>query len=123
MIKDVQNQKDLRNIPIQKVGVKDVEIPLKIERKPQDNKNNLEEVVYAKAKMSVSLPSHYKGTHMSRFLEILNKYRTKCLLTSDIEHILFDMKAKLAELNPDYRFMIRRSEFICPNLDYVLIAY
>ena len=33
MIKDVQNQKDLRNIPIQKVGVKDVEIPLKIERK------------------------------------------------------------------------------------------
>ena len=35
MIKDVQNQKDLRNIPIQKVGVKDVEIPLIIERKPE----------------------------------------------------------------------------------------
>ena len=112
MIKDVQNQKDLRNIPIQKVGVKDVEIPLKIERKPQDNENNLEEVVYAKAKMSVSLPSDYKGTHMSRFLEILNKYRTKCLLTTDIEHILFDMKAKLdaksAYLKFDFKYFITK---------------
>ena len=46
MIKDVQNQKYLRNIPIQKVGVKDVEIPLRIERKTQDN-TPLTEVVYA----------------------------------------------------------------------------
>ena len=39
MIKDVQNQKDLRNIPIQKVGVKDVGIPLIIERKPENSTN------------------------------------------------------------------------------------
>ncbi len=94
MIKDVQNQKDNRNIPIQKVGVKDVEIPLKIKRKSQDNKDLLE-VVYALAKMSVALPSHYKGTHMSRFIEILNKYQKESLNCDDIENVLFDMKKKL----------------------------
>ena len=94
MIKDVQNQKDLRNIPIQKVGVKDVEIPLKIERKTPEGEPELE-IVYAKAKMSVSLPSHYKGTHMSRFLEILNSYQKESLVSTDIEQILFDMKKKL----------------------------
>ena len=94
MIKDVQNQKDFRNIPIQKVGVKDVEIPLKIERKSKDNKVELE-MVFARAKMSVGLSSEFKGTHMSRFIEVLNKYREENLLTSTIEKILFDMKQKL----------------------------
>lgn len=56
--------------------------------------------------------------------QMIRKY--KPVLVIAIYHTpedFFDMKAKLAELNPDYRFMIRRSEFICPNLDYVLIAY
>ncbi len=112
MIKDVQNQKDLRNIPIQKVGVKDVEIPLKIERKTQDNKPELE-VVYARSKMSVSLPSHFKGTHMSRFIEILNKYQKESLLSTDIEKVLFDMKQKLdatcAYLKFDFKYFIKKT--------------
>lgn len=103
MIKDVQNQEDLRNIPIQKVGVKDVEIPLKIERKPQDGSLK-SEVVYAHAKMSVSLPSCYKGTHMSRFIEILNQYQKESLLSTDIEKILFDMKQKLEAKNAYLKF-------------------
>ena len=78
MIKDVQNEKDSRNIPIQKVGVKDVEIPLRIERKTDSNKPELE-TVYAQAKMSVSLPCEYKGTHMSRFIEILNEYKKELI--------------------------------------------
>ena len=94
MIKDVQNEKDLRNIPIQKVGVKDVEIPLRIERKTQNNKPELE-TVYAKAKMSVSLPCEYKGTHMSRFIEILNDYQKETLISTDIEQVLCDMKKRL----------------------------
>ena len=112
MIKDVQNQKDSRNIPIQKVGVKDVEIPLKIERKPQDNNEIELESVYAKVKMSVSLPAHYKGTHMSRFIEILNKYQKENLLSTDIEKILFDMKNKLdaqdAYAKFDFKYFINK---------------
>jgi len=106
MIKDVQNQKDYRNIPIQKVGVKDVEIPLKIERKSKDNKIELE-MVYAKAKMSVSLTSEFKGTHMSRFIEILNKYREENLLTSTIEKILFDMKQVLDATSSYLKFSFK----------------
>jgi GTP cyclohydrolase I len=111
MIKDVQNQKDLRNIPIQKVGVKDVEIPLRIERKTSDN-TPLTEVVYAKAKMSVSLPSHFKGTHMSRFIQILNDYQKETLVSTDIEQILFDMKKRLdakdAYLKFSFKYFIKK---------------
>jgi len=110
MISDVQNQKDLRNIPIQKVGVKDVEIPLKIERKAKD-KTELE-IVYAKAKMSVSLPSCYKGTHMSRFIEILNNYQKESLLSTDIEKVLLNMKEKLdatsAYLKFSFKYFIKK---------------
>ena len=112
MIKDVQNQKDLRNIPIQKVGVKDVEIPLIIERKPENSTNIPLESVYAKVKMSVSLPSHFRGTHMSRFLEILNKYKKESLLSTDIEQVLFDMKNRLdaqnAYVNFDFKYFINK---------------
>ncbi len=111
MIKDVQNQKDLRNIPIQKVGVKDVEIPLKIERKTKNSKPEFE-VVYAKAKMSVSLPSEYKGTHMSRFIEILHKYQKESFSSNNIENVLFDMKKKLnaesAYLKLSFKYFIKK---------------
>ena len=111
MIKDVQNEKDLRNIPIQKVGVKDVEIPLKIERKTQDGTVQ-SEIVYAKAKMSVSLPSHYKGTHMSRFIEILNDCQKESLASTDVEQILFNIKKKLdakdAYLKFNFKYFIQK---------------
>ena len=113
-IKDVQNQKDHRNIPIQKVGVKDVEIPLKIERKPNKTGDSIElETVYAKVKMSVSLPSVFKGTHMSRFIEILNEYKKVALDSNDIERVLFDMKNKLdaksAYLKFDFKYFIKKT--------------
>jgi len=106
MIKDVQNQKDIRNIPIQKVGVKDVEIPLKIERKSRNDAVELE-VVYAKAKMSVSLPSEFKGTHMSRFIEILNEHKKESILSQDIEIVLCDMKKKLNALSAYLKFSFK----------------
>lgn len=111
MIKDVQNQKDLRNIPIQKVGVKDVEIPLKIERKTDDNSSQLE-TVYARAKMSVSLPAEYKGTHMSRFIEILHEYSAESLVSTDIEQVLISMKkrleAKSAYLKFSFKYFVKK---------------
>ena len=105
-MKDVQNQKDLSNISIQKVGVKDVEIPLKIERKT-DSATPILEVVYAKAKMSVSLSSEFKGTHMSRFMEILNDYQEENLFTNVIEKILFDMKKRLDATSSYLKFSFK----------------
>ena len=62
-MKDVQNSQDNRNVDIQKVGIKHVESPLLIQRK-----NNSDQIVSAHARVCVSLPRNYKGTHMSRFI-------------------------------------------------------
>ncbi len=105
---DVQKQKDLREVEIQKVGVKDVEIPLLIQRKFDEN-----QTVLARAKMSVSLPKHFKGTHMSRFIEILNDFRERNILGIDIKSMLEAMKKKLGAkssyLKFDFTYFIEKT--------------
>ena len=82
-MKDIQNLKDNRNVDIQRVGIKHLELPLIIQRKNSSN-----QVVCAKAKVSVSLPRDYKGTHMSRFVEVLTEWQHKNLLGVDIKGCL-----------------------------------
>ena len=89
-LRDVQNLLDNRGIDIQKVGIKDVDVPLIIQRKGKDN-----QVVYATAQICASLDMNYKGTHMSRFMEILNEWREKELLGVDIKGCLEDIQKKL----------------------------
>lgn len=102
---DVQNQKDTREVDIQKVGIKHVEIPLIIQRK-----NDTNQVVSAKAKMNVSLPRHYKGTHMSRFIEVLSEWKNKNLLGVDIkgclEAVKENLEAQSAELQFKFKYFI-----------------
>lgn len=109
---DVQNQVDKRNIDIQKVGVKDVEIPLVIQRKLKNGAVDTQRV-YAKAKMSVSLNREFKGTHMSRFIEILNDYRKKNLVGVDIKEMLTCIKEKLNSKNAyvkfDFKYFIKKT--------------
>jgi len=99
---DVQNQTDKRNIDIQKVGVKDVEIPLVIQRKLKNGKTDTQRV-YARAKMSVSLMRQYKGTHMSRFIEILNDYKK---MLQDIKERL---NAENAYVKFDFKYFIKKT--------------
>ena len=89
-MKDIQNLKDNRGVDIQKVGIKNIEFPLIIQHKDKEDQE-----VYAKVKMSVSLPSQYKGTHMSRFVECLNDWREKKLLGYDIEGCCKDLVERL----------------------------
>lgn len=67
---DVQNQPDHRNIEIQKVGVKNIKYPITV----RDKAHGFQHTV-ATFNMYVNLPHHFKGTHMSRFIEILNEHR------------------------------------------------
>ncbi|MBP7461685.1 MAG: GTP cyclohydrolase I FolE2, partial [Candidatus Delongbacteria bacterium] len=69
-MQDVQNEYDQREISIDQVGVKDLEYPITIEDKAQGYQNTV-----ARITMSVHLPHQFRGTHMSRFIEILNAYR------------------------------------------------
>jgi len=66
---DVQNQEDHRNINIDKVGVKNIRYPLTV----MDRENDFQHTV-ATINMYVNLPRKFKGTHMSRFIEILNEF-------------------------------------------------
>lgn len=83
---DIQNQPDYRNIPIDKVGIKGLKYPVKV----LDKSSGLQSTV-AHINMYVDLPHQNKGTHMSRFVEILHLFRTQVSLES-LTNILEDMK-------------------------------
>ena len=104
-MKDVQNQTDERGVEIQKVGIKDFEIPLLVQRKDDTDKT-----IYAVATASVSLPAHYKGTHMSRFVEVLNEWRTRKTLGTDIkgcvEAMVNKLDAKSGYIKFDFKYFI-----------------
>lgn len=106
-LRDIQNMADTRGVDIQKVGVKDVEVPLSVQRKNADN-----QIVSAKARLCVSLPHNFKGTHMSRFIEILSDWENKNLLGIDIQGCLIDMinklEAKKAEVKFEFKYFIEK---------------
>ena len=104
-MKDIQNQQDNRNVDIQKVGINDLTLPLTVQRK-----NNTDQIVSAKARVCVSLPKNYKGTHMSRFVEVLNEWEHKQLLGADIkgclEKVIKKLNAKSGELKFKFTYFI-----------------
>ena len=106
-LQDVQNLVDNRGIEIQKVGIKNVDVPLIIQRKGKDN-----QVVYATATICASLDMNYKGTHMSRFMEILNEWREKELLGVDIKGCLEAIQNKLgaraAQVKFNFKYFIEK---------------
>jgi len=86
---DMQKQRDYRNIPIDKVGIKELRYPVKV----LDKRNGMQSTV-ARINMYVDLPHQAKGTHMSRFVQMLHTFRSQVSLES-ITHILEDMKKTL----------------------------
>ncbi len=104
-MKDVQNSSDERGIAIQRVGINDAHLPFLI--KMQDG--GFQQVL-ARIKFTVSLPMEYKGTHMSRFLEILNKWSQKPVAEEEMEAILAEalekLEARSAELKIDFKYFI-----------------
>ncbi|MFN2351559.1 MAG: GTP cyclohydrolase FolE2 [Kiritimatiellia bacterium] len=79
---DTQNERDNRRIPINKVGIKHLVYPIMV----LDRENKTQPTV-ADISLYVDLPHHYKGTHMSRFVEVVNEHRGLVSLRS-IEAIL-----------------------------------
>src|SRR6201989_3729720 len=69
-IEDVQGRADTRQLPINRVGIKDIRHPVKVRDRSAGEQHTI-----AKFNMYVSLPHNFKGTHMSRFVEILHAER------------------------------------------------
>lgn len=74
-MKDVQSSYDNRKIPIQKAGIKNLQYPITV----LDRQNKSQHTT-AVVSMYVDLPHRFKGTHMSRFVEILNRHHGKISL-------------------------------------------
>ena len=104
-MKDVQNISDNRGIAIQNVSVSDVHLPFLIKTKAGSFQS-----VLANISLTVDLPKEYKGTHMSRFIEILSEWSQKPVSRREMESILTDT---ISKLNADYAQMdIRFKYFI-----------
>ena len=88
-MKDIQNERDNRNIAIDKVGVKDIRYPITV----LDKATKTQQTV-ALINMYVNLPRDYKGTHMSRFVEILNEH-DRMISIENFHEILSTMKKLL----------------------------
>ena len=86
---DVQNEADTRGIHIDRVGVRDLRYPITV----MDRSEGWQSTV-AELSLSVALPHHFKGTHMSRFLEVLNQHRGEITLRS-LPAILRELQDRL----------------------------
>ncbi len=88
-IADVQNSEDTRRIPINKVGIKDMRHPIRVKDRSQGEQHTI-----ANFNMYVNLPHNFKGTHMSRFIEILNNYERE-LSVESFNTMLLEMVDRL----------------------------
>ena len=104
---DIQSQADHRNIPINKVGVCDLRYPIVV----LDQKNQSQPTI-ARLSMSVNLPHEFKGTHMSRFIEILNSHRGEMTMRT-LPGILAELKERLsaesAHIEVEFPYFLERT--------------
>jgi len=78
-LKDTQNELDDRQIAIDRVGVKQLRFPVMVK-----DKGGVEQRTVSTVALAVDLPQHYKGTHMSRFVEVLNAHGN-CLSVQEMQ--------------------------------------
>jgi GTP cyclohydrolase I len=88
-MEDIQNNQDHRNMDIDQVGVKGIRYPITVLDKDMG-----EQQTVAKINMYVNLPRYYKGTHMSRFIEIINEHSRRISM-QNLSEILEEMKKRL----------------------------
>jgi len=88
-VEDVQNHRDGRNIALDHAGVSDLRYPIVV----LDRDNQVQHTI-ANISMSVGLPEEFKGTHMSRFIEVLNEHRGELTLRT-LPVLLLDLRRRL----------------------------
>lgn len=107
-MQDVQNREDARGIAIQRVGIKDAHLPFLIKTK----QGGFQQVL-ARIRFTVSLPSEYKGTHMSRFLEILMPWSQKPLAEPEMDKMLDEalahLNAQSAEVELSFKYFVEKT--------------
>ena len=117
-IADVQSSRDLRNLPINQVGIKDLRFPISLKSKEG------EQSTVARLTMTVFLPADQKGTHMSRFVALMEKqtdaldFDTLYKLTADMVALLDSHSGKISVSFPFFRKKSAPVSGIQSLLDY-----
>lgn len=104
---DIQNQKDNRNIDIQKAGVKGIKYPIVVLDRDHGTQH-----VNATINIYVNLPHHFKGTHMSRFVEILNDFRGQINIKTFrtiLQKVREKLHAESAHMEIDFPYFIEKT--------------
>ena len=103
---DKQNERDTRELRIDKVGVRGLRFPIQIRDKAHSTQNTI-----ATIGMFVDLPKEFKGTHMSRFIEVLNAHGS-IVHVENITDILHAMQRKLnaatAHIEMEFPFFLTK---------------
>ena len=106
IIPDIQNQRDSRNVPLAKVGVKGLEYPIQVLDKVKKIQHTA-----AKVDLYADLPRHFKGTHMSRFIEIFHQYRDDLSMPRFMDmlsDICLELEAESAFGSIDFPYFIEK---------------
>ena len=104
---DIQQERDDRKLPIDKVGVRNLRFPIRIRDKAHAHQDTI-----ATMGMYVDLPHQFKGTHMSRFIEVLNAHGS-VVHVENIPEILTAMQERLdsqtAHLEMEFPFFLEKA--------------
>lgn len=105
-MEDVQARRDDRELPIDLVGVSGLSYPITV----RDRARRLQKTV-AELSLSVSLPHHFKGTHMSRFVEVVHEHRDSIdmeTLPVIVSALRTRLEAELARMEIRFPYFIER---------------
>lgn len=106
-IADVQASEDLRHLPINKVGIKAIRHPFKV----LDRSGGIRHTI-ATFNMYVGLPHNFKGTHMSRFVEILNAHDDEISVESFetmLREMVVRLEAKTGHLEMSFPYFVNKT--------------
>jgi len=107
-IPDVQSSPDLRQLPIARVGIRGVRHPLLV----QTGDGSTQPTV-GQWELTVALPAHEKGTHMSRFVALLEQYRpqalTPGLFCAMVREMLVKLHARQGDITVSFPYFLHKT--------------
>ena len=114
---DCQNQPDPRRIAIDKVGVRGLRYPIEVRDRARTRQDTVATVA-----MTVDLPHHFKGTHMSRFVEVLNAHG-RLVHVENIPDILRELQDRLdanaAHVEMEFPYFVEKAAPVTGSLGLV----
>ena len=105
-IEDVQSRADTRRLPINKVGIKDVFHPVRVKERSGGEQHTI-----ANFNMYVALPHDFKGTHMSRFVEVLHQHEREISVDSFgkmLKEMTTHLNAEVGHIEMNFPFFVMK---------------